>query len=79
MHLRQIKLIHLLFDIWKNLSTFHVSLILLWSLSIPIFSCFAVLFIKPEGSWITQKTLPARGAAYVCEVSLKSLTLSCFK
>ena len=26
------------------------------------------------GSWITQKTLPARGAAYVCKVRLKSLT-----
>ena len=43
------------------------------------FSCFAVSFIWLVGSWITHKILPARGAAYVCEVRLKSLTLLCFK
>ena len=37
--------------------------------SIGIFSCFAVLFMRLVGSWITQETLPARGAVYVYEVS----------
>ena len=57
---------------------FHVSLILLWSHSLGIFVCFVFLFIWLVGAWITQKTLPARGAAYVCEVSLKSVSLLCF-
>ena len=58
---------------------FHGSLKLLWSHSIGIFSYFAVLFIWVVRCWITQKTPQAKGAAYVCEVSLKSLTLLCFK
>ena len=36
---------HILLDLWKNISTFYVSLILLLSHSAGIFSCFAVLFI----------------------------------
>ena len=51
------------FLIYGKISTFHVSLILLRSHSIGIFSCFAVMFIWLVGAWIAQKTLPARGGS----------------
>ena len=66
MHYGEFSSFHLLLDLRKNLSTFHVSLKLSWRHSIDIFSCLPVLFIWLIGSWITQKTLPASGAACVC-------------
>ena len=63
---------------WK---TFLHSMLVLYccGVTIGIFSYIAVFFIWLAESCTTQKTLPARGAAYVCEISLKSWTLLCFK
>ena len=69
-------LIHIIYFLIYGKTFLHAMLVLYHCgiYNLGIFSCFAVLFIWLVGSWITQKTPTARGAAYAC-VSLKSLTL----